>query len=337
MFCRSRRRSRFSCPLPVPSVIAHPILKSINRYLRLTEVGRGSSSKVYVARDRQNGQFYALKQIHLTKTSRSQIESELTLLTSLSHPNIMRLHEILQVRDSGTIYIVTDFAECGSLEAILQHHDNLPLHIAQYIFKEIATGIAYLHSLRIVHQDVKPGNVLLTKSGRVFLSDFGMSHSFETEAAVFGTPFYQAPEVLDSVDVPACERGKEDIWALGITLFQMIFGTPPFKGGDVYTIVAAIRQTRLSPPKPTDPQIWKLICGMLMVDPKERWNIEEVMESGFVKGAPSQTDFSGFHETQIEEIDRGAPIVEVEAVVFLPVCSFADGRTLKWRSHSDPQ
>jgi serine/threonine protein kinase len=166
-----------------------------------------------------------------------------------------------------------------------------------------------------VHQDVKPGNVLLTKSGRVFLSDFGISHSFDTGAAVFGTLFYQAPEVLDSVEDPACERGKEDIWALGITLFEMIFRAVPFQGADIYAIIAAIRKTSLSPPRSCDPEIWKLICGMLMVDPRERWNIEEVMESEFVKGAPSQADFSGFPEKLMEEIDPVVPIVEAEAVV----------------------
>jgi serine/threonine protein kinase len=266
-----------------------------------------------------------------------RLETELSLLHELVHPNIMPLHEVLRVRGSSTVYLVTDFADCGSLDSVLQLHD-LPLSTLQYIFREIVKGVAFLHSHRIVHQDIKPGNVLLSKGGRVLLSDFGMSHSFDTGASVFGTPLYQAPEVLDPAEIPACERGKEDIWALGITLFEMLFGAPPFKGQDLYGIVAAIRKTRLAPPRECDQGIWRLIGSMLAVDPRERCGIEEVMESDFVKNAPESADFAELNETVIGEVDPCAPVVEVEALVCQPGAplEFLDKALGTARSHSYP-
>jgi serine/threonine-protein kinase 11 len=261
------------------------VLKCVNQYVRLSLVGRGASAKVFAARDRHDGQLYALKQFHFHRSSElSRLESEVAVLQSLSHPNIIPLHEVLRVPESGTMYLVTDFADCGSLDTVLQLHSDLPLRVVRYIFSQIVNGVAYLHSLRIVHQDLKPGNVLLTKAGDVWITDFGMSHSFDSGAPAFGTPLYQAPEVLTAAG--DCDRGKEDIWSLGITLYEMIFGEVPFRGADLYAIVAAINGGRLAPPRECDPAAWRAIAGMLAVEPRERWGITEVLESEFVRGPP---------------------------------------------------
>jgi serine/threonine protein kinase len=309
----------------------------VNQYVRLSLVGRGGSAKVYAARDRHDGQLYALKQFHLHRSSGfSSLESEISLHRSLSHPNILPLHEVLRVPNTGTVYVVTDFADCGSLEAVLQLHHPLPPDTVRYIFSQIAHGVAYLHSLRIVHQDLKPGNVLLTKAGDVWITDFGVSHGFDCGAPAFGTPLYQAPEVLSAAG--DCDRAKEDIWSLGVTLFEMVFGEVPFHGADLYAIVAAINGRRLARPRECDAEVWRVISGMLAVDPRERWAIADVLESEFVRGAPGSAQFAELHVTVIEEVEEGAPMVEVDAVLCPPGAplAVADEGCQKGRPHSYP-
>jgi serine/threonine-protein kinase 11 len=311
------------------------LLKCVNQYVRLSLVGRGASSKVYAARDRHDGQLYALKQFRCRRSSAlSRLDCEVSLLQSLSHPNVLALHEVLRVPESGAVYLVTDFADCGSLASALRHFP-IPIETMRYIFREIVNGIAYLHSLRIVHQDVKPGNVLLTKAGNVWITDFGLSHGFDSGASSFGTPFYQAPEVLGGA--ADGDGGKEDIWALGVTLYEMIFGELPFQGADLYSIVAAVNGGRLAPPRECDGEAWRLISGMLAVDPRDRWGIAEVLQSEFVRSAPESAAFLEFHETVIGAVEEGVPVTEVEAVLYAPGSRFGDPGQEKGRAHSYPE
>jgi serine/threonine protein kinase len=337
MLCRRGRRSRFSLPLAVPSVIERSVHKCVNQYVRLSLVGRGASAKVYAARDRHDGQLYALKQFRFHRSSDlSALESEIAVLQSLAHPNIIALHEVLRVPESGTIFLVTDFADCGSLEAVLQLHGALPPATVRSIFAQAAAGVAYLHSLRIVHQDLKPGNLLLTRAGDVWITDFGLSHAFDAGASAFGTPLYQAPEVLAAAG--ECDRGKEDVWSLGVTLYEMVFGDVPFRGADLYAIVAAINRARLAPPRDCDPEAWRVIRGMLAVDPRERWAIADVLASEFVRGAPPRAEFARFHHTVIEAVEDGAPMVEIQALQCPPGYRFLfdDAGRQKGRGHSYP-
>lgn len=305
--------------------------------MRLSLIGRGCSGKVYAARDRHDGQLYALKQFHPHRSSAlSRLESEISILQSLSHPNILALHEVLRARNSASVYLVTDFADCGSLASVLRLRGPLPFPTIRYIFRAVVTGVSYLHSRRIIHQDLKPGNILLAKCGAVWITDFGMSHEFDCGAAAFGTPLYQAPEVLGAAG--DCDRGKEDVWALGVTLYEMLFGDVPFHGADVYAIVAAINSRRPAQPRDCDPDAWGLVCKMLAVDPRERCGIEEVAQSEFVQGAPVSARFEGFGEIPVEAIDEAAPMIEVQAVQCPPGSSLlcAEEAGKKGRAHSYP-
>jgi serine/threonine protein kinase len=302
--------------------------KCVNQYQKLSEIGQGSFGRVFVCRDRNDGHLYALKQISLRKLSRSmlgvtQLQDELQMLRTMHHRNIISLHEVLYVPENQTIYTVTDFADCGSLEAVLAIPARPSSIELCYILKEIANGIAYLHSLQIVHQDVKPGNILLTKSGLVLLTDFGMSHTFSTPALVFGTPLYHAPESMDpSVDVTDCE-GKVDVWALGITLYEMLFGTTPFQGKDVYEITAAIQNVRLDvPSRECDPDAWELILGMLRIDPTKRFSMMDVLNSKYVKGAPQEMEFPNFPDTKVPDMNGTIGIHQEQAIVCGPDYEF---------------
>jgi serine/threonine protein kinase len=205
---------------------------------------------------------------------------------------------------------VTSFANYGSLQSVLRS-GALSLPIARYIFRSAAAGLSHLHSLKIAHQDVKPGNILLSKNGGVFLSDFGLSHRFDESLVVFGT-LYQAPEVLDvRPGASAIWAGKQDVWLLGFTLYEMLFGATPFKGETVYEIIAAINETDLARPDGADEEAWEAIAGMLKIDPAQRWTMQEVMQSPFVAGAPEKVEFGQFREVEVRRENPDWPVVEM--------------------------
>jgi serine/threonine protein kinase len=292
-------------------------VKCVNEYVKSFVVGRRAFGKVHAAVDRTNGCRRALKEVDLRKLSRSplglgQLETEISYLRRIDHPNIIALRDVLHVRETDASYIVTDLADCGSLEALLKSPGALSVPLIRYIFKEVVRGVAHLHAMRVVHQDIKPANILLSRPGRVFITDFGMAHGFDTPAVVFGTPLYQAPEaLLMAGDGPP---GREDIWALGITLYEMLFGRTPFGGDDVYEIVAQITDLGQTPPAECDPDAWQLIRLMLSVDPQNRPSIDDVAAAAWVAAAPETMDFVGLPQLQWPEEEPGGRIVEEKAI-----------------------
>jgi serine/threonine protein kinase len=316
-------------------------LKCVNQYVKLDRIGRGGNSKVFAAFDRLDHSFYAMKHVNLANISRSRygfsrLEKEIELLQSLSHPNIISLREVLHVQNRDSIYIVTNLANCGSLSSILRSGCLTPSAL-QYVFKCIASAVGYLHSHKLVHQDIKPANVLLSSAGGVFLTDFGMSHSFETPAVVFGSPLYNAPESVDPEIDPDDSKGKEDIWSLGITLYEMLFGVCPFRGQDVYEIIASIHETDLVAPDGCDKTAWELIKGMLRPNPRERFGIEEVLESEYVKTAGESMNFGFLRAIEIPPVGFDRPIVEQSAIQCGPDYRFEPlPRRKVVRAHSLP-
>jgi serine/threonine-protein kinase 11 len=284
-------------------------------------IGHSSSSKVFAARDRLDGQLYAIKQLSLRRRSSSGAgqpcpENEIQLLRRIHHPNIIPFREALHVHPSKTVYLVTLFADCGTLESVIRAGVLTP-PITRYIFRNAGLGLSYLHSLKIVHQDVKPGNILLSKSGGVYLSDFGMSHSFDQTLTVFGTPLYHAPEVLD-IQTRASRNWpeKQDVWSFGITLYEMLFGRTPFRGNDIYEIIGQMSNIQLTKPEGADDDAWELIEKMLVIDPERRFGMDEVMSSRYVAEAPEKVDFSGLPTVEVPDDNPDAPVVEVFASAY---------------------
>jgi serine/threonine protein kinase len=244
------------------------------------------------------------------------IENEIRFMDRISHPNILPFREVLHVKPSKTVYLVSSFAEHGSLESVIRARSLTP-QLSRYIFRNAGAGLAYLHSLRIVHQDVKPGNILLSKSGGVSLADFGMSHGFDEAITAFATPLYHAPEVLDVRPGGHLQcAGKEDVWSLGVTLYEMLFAKTPCGGGNVYEIIADIRERPLEKPDGADEEAWELITRMLALDPEERFSMEEVMASRYVTEGPDTVDFSHLAVMDVADEDSEGPVVEIKATEY---------------------
>ncbi|OHS97926.1 CAMK family protein kinase [Tritrichomonas foetus] len=263
--------------------------KQINQYLILKTIGEGSFGKVYLALDTITKRHFALKRFKLKELQHiesgvSQLEREISVKRRIVHSSIVRLYDVLHEETTDTVYLIEDFADCGSLDGFLDK--KLEMSLVKHIFLKVLHGVSYLHTRGIVHQDIKPSNILIKSDGSVFLADFGVGHSFQSTAMVVGSPAYQAPEALidefDSASEPP-NPAEEDVWSLGIALYQTVFGKLPFTGNNVYEIVQNITHNQLEIPEGTDECLRTLLLGMLSVDPNKRFTIQDVIDSDFFK------------------------------------------------------
>jgi serine/threonine-protein kinase 11 len=197
-------------------------------------------------------------------------------MRQLSHPNIIRLLEVLHRKDTHTVYLILEHAR-GSLKG-----QRFTESQAISIFRQVVDALLYLHGKGIVHQDIKPSNLLHFDGGIVKIGDFGIGHSFASADAVIGTPAYQAPEFLsDSASDPT----KGDVWSLGVTIYESVFGRVPFEGETVYQIArAAWGEIELN----GSAELNDLLAKMLCPDPERRISMAEVAEHPFFKGKEEQ-------------------------------------------------
>jgi serine/threonine protein kinase len=207
------------------------------RYFVLEVVGQGGSATVYKVKDcTERDTFVALKQVHLARLStQERIEAtdaynrEIALLSRLRHPNLPRIRDHFADRDHW--YLVMDFIEGETLETILQKspQGSLPYKRVLDLGITLSDVLAYLHTQHppIIFRDLKPGNIILTPTGRLFLIDFGIARRYQTgqlkDTIAFGSPGYAAPEQYGKSQTTE----RSDIYALGATLQTLLTGQEP--------------------------------------------------------------------------------------------------------------
>ncbi|GBG33972.1 Protein kinase, putative [Hondaea fermentalgiana] len=240
----------------------------------LKVVGRGSFGKVMMVRkkgDTDKNRVFAMKVLRKEAIiKRNQVEhtkAEREILEEIKHPFLMGLHFAFQTESK--LYLVMDYLTGGELFFHLKNERRFRESRARFYTAEIALGLGHLHSKNIIYRDLKPENILLDSEGHIKLTDFGLSKRYTegTQAQTFcGTPEYLAPEVITGVG-----HGKEvDWWSLGILLFEMLVGLPPFYSENVSLMYNLIQVGDLRIPSFVSRPAAHLISGLLQRDPADR-------------------------------------------------------------------
>jgi len=252
-------------------VLINPQQLRIEDFELISMVGRGSFGQVFQVRKKDTNAIYALKVLEKSFVrKRDQVQNtkaERRVLEIVNHPFIVTLYYAFQT--GSTLCLVMDFINGGELFIHLKKQKFFSERDARIWAAEILLALEYLHSMGIIYRDIKPENVLLDKGGHIKLTDFGLARDV-TDAAtaktVAGSPYYMAPEVLlmQGHDVQA------DWWSLGILIYEMLVGLPPFYSSNA----KAAYQRLLTEPIPFPDHVSEsariLIRGLLKTNPAHR-------------------------------------------------------------------
>ncbi len=229
----------------------------VGRYLLTDWLGQGASGMVYRALHPTLNIPVAIKVLHAPSqngTSRRQrFAAEARLLALLNHPNIVRLYDF--ETEAAQPYLVLEHVNGPSLAELIEQCGRLQAYRGVRILKQLAGALAAAHERGIVHRDIKPGNILISRSGEVKLSDLGLAtvmnrngpacESPVSASARVGTINYVAPEMVGTSQLP---DARSDIYSLGATMYHALTGRPPFEGDSIWEIIE--RQTKFSPAWP---------------------------------------------------------------------------------------
>jgi len=207
-------------------------------YHVLELIGEGSFGKVYKGRKRYSGLIVALKFIPKSNRTEKELRSlqrEIEIMRNLKHKNIVSLLDSFET--DSEVCVVIEYAE-GELFQILEDDQKLPEEQVRKIAAQLCEALYYLHSHRILHRDMKPQNILLTKGGCVKLCDFGFARAMSFQTLVLtsikGTPLYMSPELVEEKPY----NHTSDLWSLGCILYELYFGSPPFYTNSIFQLVS---------------------------------------------------------------------------------------------------
>eukprot|EP00741_Cyanophora_paradoxa_P004993 tig00000842_g4840.t1 len=255
----------------------------MDAYHILELIGEGSFGKVYKGRRKGSGQIVALKFIAKHGKSEKDIKNlrqEIEILRGLNHENIILMLDSFETKNE--FCVVTEYAQ-GELFEILEDDHSLPESEVQKIAKQLVKALYYLHSNRIIHRDMKPQNILIAANGTVKLCDFGFARAMSCNTMVLtsikGTPLYMAPELVQ--EQPYNE--KADLWSLGVILYELFVGQPPFYTNSIYSLIHLIVKDPVKYPDNMSPQFKSFLKGLLNKAPQHRLAWPQLGDHPFVK------------------------------------------------------
>jgi serine/threonine protein kinase len=227
--------------------------KVVNQYVLAGMLGQGGMGQVWKAWDTKLARWTALKFLTLTDpASQKRFEREAKLAARLRHPNICAIYEVGE--DKGRHFIAMEFVDGVALGKA-----NLSLREAPAVIAKIARALEEAHKEGVVHRDLKPDNLMITKGGRPYVMDFGLAKTVEAESSlsvsgdIMGTPAFMSPEQargeVDTID------GRTDVYSLGATLYALLTGEKPFQGRTSMEIVIRVLNQDATPPSRLKPGV----------------------------------------------------------------------------------
>ncbi|XP_011876141.1 PREDICTED: serine/threonine-protein kinase PLK1-like [Vollenhovia emeryi] len=255
-----------------------------NAYYKGQFLGKGGFARVYLMTDVSNGNQYACKIIPKNRMQRihmQKIAREIMIHKELNHVNVVQMHHYFE--DNLNVYMLLEACPRKSLMHVLKYRGKVTEPEARYYMKQMVTGVAYIHSQKVVHRDLKPGNMFLSDRMIVKIGDFGLATRPDGQrrrVTICGTPNYIAPEVL----YKQAYSYEADVWALGCILYALLVGQPPFDTATLKETYARICNNHY---REVDDSIASrsgqdLIRWLLQSNPELRPSLERVKEHAYL-------------------------------------------------------
>ena len=287
----TKNTSKVSEPDPNAAVVEEKIIKvtgdvQIRKYYKGRLLGKGGFAKCYEFNCAENKKIFAGKVIAKSSLVKSRAKqkliSEIKIHKSLHHPQIVAFEHYFE--DTENVYILLEICQNQTLNELLKRRKRLTEIEVQCYIVQLIKALKYLHSHRVIHRDLKLGNLFLTDKMELKVGDFGLATKLDFEGerkrTVCGTPNYIAPEILDGKTGHSYEV---DIWSLGVIIYTLIIGKPPFETRDVKTTYKRIKMNAYSFPETAiiSEAAKNLISQILVTDPSKRPTLDQILTHDF--------------------------------------------------------
>jgi len=278
-------------PDPGTAVVEEKIIKvtgdvQTRKYFKGRLLGKGGFAKCYEFTCSENKKIFAAKVVAksgLVKSrAKQKLISEIKIHKSLHHPQIVAFEHYFE--DTENVYILLEMCQNQTLNELLKRRKRLTEIEVQCYIVQLIKALKYLHSHRVIHRDLKLGNLFLTEKMELKVGDFGLATKLDFEGerkrTVCGTPNYIAPEILDGKTGHSYEV---DIWSLGVIIYTLIIGKPPFETRDVKTTYKRIKMNAYTFPESAiiSEAAKNLISQILVLDPGKRPTLDQILTHDF--------------------------------------------------------
>ena len=260
-------------PGPKPRAVTPVLGEVAGRFSMLGLLGIGGSGAVFLAKDKVRGRLVALKrlspEIYRNAEGRALFLEEAKTLSELRHPRIVEFYEVVEFKES--LYLVLEYVDWETLQTVIALRGRLTPGEVVPILAAVAEALAFAHEKKVIHRDLKPGNIVAGPKGFVKVMDFGIARHFDPEASdtqeveVVGTPPYMAPEQHAGVTTPL-----SDIYSFGVLAYTLLTGRLPFAGPPSLYYSQKMEGDYPRLPASLPSSLRELIDSCLMFDPAKR-------------------------------------------------------------------
>lgn len=271
------------------------------------QIGQGPLGPVYEVTEKSSSKQFAIRQLSKAQIMRTKlieyVKSEKDALSLLHHPNIIELNLVFP--DPSNIYFVVELAKNGNLQTVLQEYKALDISCVRHIAAQVLNAMIEVHKARIIHQNIRPDNILLDSENRVKLSGFSMSTVFAQDQLIqidrgcyYGSPEYLPPEILNN----SLTNQSADLWSFGCLIYTLLLGHPPFHGETNEDTIKNITSVNLEFPDFIPAEAKNIIQALIKLNPSERLGYNTALDD--YKAIRSHPFFS---EIQWETISEASP------------------------------
>ncbi|MBF0714379.1 Stk1 family PASTA domain-containing Ser/Thr kinase [Gemella sp. GH3] len=285
-----------------------------DRYKIIDHLGTGGMATVWLAEDTILNRQVAIKTFKIDSYDEDAIKRfnrEANAVTSLSHPNIVSIYGV--ENEDNFYYLILEYVEGMTLKEYMLQNKNIPLETVIHIMKQISEGLSHAHKNGIIHRDIKPQNILMTKDLNCKITDFGISRAYGDTTLtqtnqMLGTVYYLSPEQARGNIATA----QSDIYSLGILMFELITGKIPFKGESAVAIALKHLQEELPDIENYRQEIPRSIKNIIkkatMKNPNERYvsanELREDLETSLDTSRLNETVYTGFSNINNNDLEQ---------------------------------